>query len=58
MKKSFNHLQLNKKTIAKLNEDQLSNVKGGNSNNLEMDTDCRDGGITCNGATATVVTGN
>lgn len=29
MKKSFSPLKLDKKTIAKLNEDQLNTVKGG-----------------------------
>lgn len=40
MKKSFKSLELNKKTIAKLKNNQLSSVKGG-----KVVLECKDGGI-------------
>ncbi|WP_312082538.1 class I lanthipeptide [Epilithonimonas hominis] len=50
----FSALQLNKKAIAKLNDAQLSTVKGGKGNASEL-TDCTGGGITCSGAGSTIV---
>jgi natural product precursor len=43
MDKKFNKLQLNKKSIAKMNDAQLSTVKGGN-NAIEQSETCN---ITC-----------
>lgn len=37
--KKFSKLSFNKKTVAKLNEEQLSTVKGGN-NSIKPDGDC------------------
>jgi len=56
MKTRFDSLQLNVKTIAKLNDDQLSTVRGGNNQNFNAaEEDCTDGGITCSGAGATII---
>ncbi|MCL7987180.1 class I lanthipeptide [Sphingobacterium sp. lm-10] len=57
MDKKFSKLQLNKRSIAKLNEAQLSTVKGGNKSlNLVEDGDC---GFTAttNNCTTTATTG-
>lgn len=43
MEKNFSKLQLNKKTIAKLNDEQLTAIKGGN-NVIRQDEECK---ITC-----------
>jgi natural product precursor len=43
MKKQFSKLELNKKSIAKMNDAQLSAVKGGN-NALKQDESCN---VTC-----------
>lgn len=43
MNKKFSTLQLNKKTIAKMNDAQLSAVKGGN-NIVKQDETCN---VTC-----------
>ncbi len=50
----FSALQLNKKAIAKLNDAQLTSVKGGNNANAQL-ADCTGGGITCSGAGSTIV---
>ncbi len=49
----FSALQLNKKAIARLNDSQLTSVKGGN--NAPVAADCTNGGITCSGAGSTIV---
>ena len=49
----FSALQLNKKAIAKLNDNQLSTVKGGKG--VPVAADCTGGGITCSGAGSTIV---
>ena len=51
----FSALQLNKKAIAKLNDAQLTSVKGGNNANAELAEGCSGGGITCSGAGSTIV---
>lgn len=55
MSKKFRTLELSKKTIAKLNDDQLGSIKGGNGIALSKDKDitCRDKGstIVCTGTT-------
>lgn len=43
MNKKFSKLQLSKKTIAKMNDAQLSTVKGGN-NTIGQSEDCN---VTC-----------
>jgi len=49
----FSALQLNKKAIAKLNDSQLSAVKGGK---VSKPADgCSGGGITCETAGSTIV---
>ncbi|ASW75611.1 rSAM-modified peptide [Chryseobacterium piperi] len=50
----FSALQLNKKSIAKLNDGQLTSVKGGNRGN-QLEADCTNGGITCSTAGSTVI---
>lgn len=42
MKKSFKFLNLNKKTIAKLNSEQLNTVKGGNRSSQVTVVHCND----------------
>jgi len=49
----FSALQLNKKAIAKLNDSQLSAVKGGKG--TQPVADCTGGGITCNGGAGSTV---
>ena len=49
----FSALQLNKKAIARLNDSQLTSVKGGKG--AQPLADCTDGGITCSGAGSTIV---
>ncbi|WP_430611826.1 class I lanthipeptide [Flavobacterium sp. JP2137] len=55
MSKKFRTLELSKITIAKLNDDQLGAVKGGNGTALSKDPEiiCRDKGstIVCTGTT-------
>ncbi|MDT0641583.1 class I lanthipeptide [Zunongwangia sp. F363] len=51
MNKKFSKLQFSKKTIAKLNEDQLSSVKGGNNaRSKSVDTEVETG---CSGTSTT-----
>jgi len=50
----FSALQLNKKAIAKLNDSQLSAVKGGKGTQPVADG-CSGGGITCETAGSTIV---
>ncbi|MDQ0782467.1 class I lanthipeptide [Chryseobacterium sp. W4I1] len=58
MDKKFSKLQLNKKTIAKLNEGQLSTVKGGNKSIAPVrDGDCTTTSVT-NNCTTTSITGS
>lgn len=47
MKSKFSKLALNKKTIAKLNDQQLSTIKGGKSD-PPVDGDCTTTSPTCN----------
>ncbi|AZB10660.1 rSAM-modified peptide [Chryseobacterium sp. G0162] len=57
MNNKFSQLQLNKKTIAKLNERQLSTVKGGNKVIAPVrDGDCTTTSVT-NNCTTTSTTG-
>ncbi|WP_426791985.1 class I lanthipeptide [Sphingobacterium sp. WOUb80] len=51
MKSKFSKLNLDKKTIAKLDEKQISSVKGGRGIADDEEVTCRDGGITCVGTT-------
>ncbi|GEM_PF-3081544 len=51
MKTKFSKLNLDKKTIAKLDEKQISSVKGGRGIADDEEVVCRDGGITCVGTT-------
>ncbi|WP_426791984.1 class I lanthipeptide [Sphingobacterium sp. WOUb80] len=51
MKSKFSKLNLDKKTIAKLDEKQISSVKGGRGIADDEEVTCRDGGITCTGTT-------
>ncbi|ASW75615.1 hypothetical protein IQ37_13455 [Chryseobacterium piperi] len=50
----FSALQLNKKSIAKLNDSQLTSVKGGSREN-QVAADCSNGGITCSTAGSTII---
>lgn len=56
MKTKFSPLQLNKRSIAKMDDNQLSSVKGGNNTNDENDG-CQNTGVTCENTGVTVVTG-
>lgn len=57
MNNKFSQLQLNKKTIAKLNERQLSTVKGGNKAIAPVrEGDCTTTSVT-NNCTTTSTTG-
>jgi natural product precursor len=57
MDQKFSKLQLNKKTIAKLNEAQLSTVKGGNKSlAIIKEGDCTTTSTT-NNCTTTATTG-
>lgn len=49
----FSALQLNKKAIARLNDNQLNSVKGGKG--VPVSADCTNGGITCNDPGSTIV---
>jgi len=49
----FSALQLNKKAIARLNDSQLTSVKGGKGS--QPVADCTGGGITCPTAGSTIV---
>ncbi|WP_426482154.1 class I lanthipeptide [Chryseobacterium sp. R2ACT005] len=53
MKKRFSNLELNKKSIAKLNDQQLTALKGGNAPAQEPEIKCQDKGstIVCTGTT-------
>ncbi len=51
----FSALQVNKKAIAKLNDAQLTSVKGGKNGNAEVADGCSGGGITCETAGSTIV---
>jgi len=59
MYKKFSQLHFNKKTVAKLNEEQLSSVKGGNNasnKSFETDPECN-GQSTTNVCSTTSTTG-
>lgn len=49
----FSALQLNKKAIARLNDSQLTSVKGGKT--APVAGDCTGGGITCSTVGSTIV---
>jgi len=51
---NFSALQLNKKAIARLNDSQLTSVKGGKGAQ-PIAGDCTGGGITCSTAGSTIV---